>query len=94
VRAVRAKIAEVRAEYDGPRLTIDAPVAPTKPPMPWRLRTSDEILAEMIADRDAAIARAAEAQAKVERLEAAYELDSRVREWRKRAPRIEGSTVQ
>jgi hypothetical protein len=79
---VRARIAEVRAENGGPWLTVDA-VEPLPPLKPWTLPTTDEIVAEAIAARDSAIARAEEAWAKYERNRAAYELDQNVRAWRR-----------
>jgi hypothetical protein len=85
VDGVRAKVAEIRAEFEVRRLTAEASVPPPKPPpapRPWKPlaeRTTDEILAEMLADRDAAIAAAEEARAKYERLE----VDEAAREWRR-----------
>jgi hypothetical protein len=67
VAVVRAKVAEARAEYGDPRLTVDAVEPP--PPKPWKPlseRTTDEILAEAIAERDATLRKAAELQAEIE----------------------------
>jgi hypothetical protein len=81
---VRAKIAEVRAEHGGPRLTVDVmPELPPKLRKPIAETTTDELIAEMIRDRDETYARAAEAWANYERRKAAYELDSQARAWRK-----------
>jgi hypothetical protein len=46
-------------------------------------RTTDDLIREMIEERDAAYRKAEEAQAHLERLEAAYRLDQNAREWRK-----------
>jgi hypothetical protein len=66
VDVMRRKIAQVRAEYDAPRLMVE----PYTPPKlrPRILPTPDELISEMLARRDAAYARAEEASAYVERL--------------------------
>jgi hypothetical protein len=67
--AVRRKIAEVRAEYGGPRLADEAvvPLPPLTPkPKPWVLRTPDELIAEAQAELAATHAKALELWAKAE----------------------------
>jgi hypothetical protein len=67
--AVRRKIAEVRAEYGGPRLADEAvvPLPPlTSKPKPWVLRTPDELIAEAQAELAATHAKALELWAKAE----------------------------
>jgi hypothetical protein len=66
LRRVRAKIAEARAEHAGPQLTVE-PMTPPKL-RPKILPSPDELIAEMIRDRDAAYARAEEARAEADRL--------------------------
>jgi hypothetical protein len=79
IAAARAAFASARAEYGGSPLDDVAP-----PPLP-RLRkpiaevTTDEPIAEMIADRDEALRRAAEARAHLERLRLDEAADARRR---------------
>jgi hypothetical protein len=81
----RATFAKARAEYGGSPLDDVAPPEPLP-----RLRksidevTTDELIAEMIADRDAALRRAAEARAHLERLR----LDESAEARRRRGERL------
>jgi hypothetical protein len=80
IEVARAVMAKVRAARGRSPLDVDN----TATPLP-RLRrpiaetTTDELIAEMIADRDAALRRAEEARAHLERLDA----DEAARAWRK-----------
>jgi hypothetical protein len=80
LRSARAVMAEVRRARGRSPLDVDN----TATPLPRRRRpiaetTTDELIGEMIADRDAALRRAEEARAHLERLDA----DEAARAWRK-----------